>query len=86
MIIEVNSCTIRPHVDNVEHVLLITLVEYSRDQLLMKRDNVAHFMSVDYEISTPICQQLVDLVIDIERLKTEPIWRRRDSTNEIINR
>ena len=31
-------------------------------------------MSVDCEINTPICQQLVDLeMIDIEKSKTEPI-------------
>ena len=55
-------------------ILTITSVEYSRDQLLMRKDNIAHFMSVDCEISTPICQQLVDLeMINIERLKTELI-------------
>ena len=54
--------------------LLITSVEYSRDQLLMRKDNVAHFMYVDCEISTPVCQQLVDLeMINIEKLKKEPI-------------
>ena len=40
----------------------------------MRKDNVAHFMSVDCEISTPVCQQLVDLeMINIEKLKREPI-------------
>ena len=57
-----------------QRVLVITPVEYSRDQLLMRKDNIAHFMSVDCEISTPICQQLVDLeMINIERLRNEPI-------------
>ena len=40
----------------------------------MRKDNVAYFMSVDCEISTPVCQQLVDLeMINIEKLKREPI-------------
>ena len=55
-------------------ILVITSVAYSRDQLLMRKDNIAHFMSVDCEISTSICQQLVDLeMINIGKLKTEPI-------------
>ena len=59
---------------NSERIFVITSVEYSRDQLLMRKDNIAHFMSVDCEISISICQQLVDLeMIDIEKLKNEPI-------------
>ena len=59
---------------NPERIFVITSVEYSRDQLLMRKDNIAHFMSVDCEINTSICQQLVDLeMIDIEKLKNEPI-------------
>ena len=60
--------------NNPERIFIITPVQYSRDQLLMRKDNIAHFMSVDCEISTPILQQLVDLeMIDIEKLKNEPI-------------
>ena len=60
--------------NNPKRILVITSIEYSRDQLLMRKDNIAHLMSVDCEISSPICQQLVDLeMINIERLKTVPI-------------
>ena len=59
---------------NPERIFVITSVQYSRDQLLMKKDNIAHFISVDCEIRIPICQQLVDLeMIDIEKLKDESI-------------
>ena len=58
----------------IDRILVITSVAYSRDQLLMRKDNIAHFMSVHCEISISICQQLVDLeMINIEKLKTEPI-------------
>ena len=60
--------------DSIEQILMMTPVEHSRDQLLMRKDNIAHFMSVDCKISTPICQQLIDLqMINIKRLKTKPI-------------
>ena len=39
-----------------ERILVITFIEYSRDQILMRKDNIAHFMLVHCEISTPICQ------------------------------
>ena len=74
VILRVNTCISRPREHNIEQILMIMPVEYSRDQLLMRKDIIAHFMSVDCEVSTPICQQLVDLeMIDIDKLKIEPI-------------
>ena len=70
-----NSARTEPsHENKINSLLVISSVEYSRDHLLMRHDNIAHFLSVDYDPTSPICQQLLaSQMIDINKLKSEPI-------------
>ncbi|CAB0033548.1 unnamed protein product [Trichogramma brassicae] len=49
-------------------------LSYSRDPLLMHRDNYAHFFSVDCDTCKPLEQQLLDLnYLDLELIKTQQL-------------
>uniref|UniRef100_A0ABD2WHT6 RNA-directed DNA polymerase n=1 Tax=Trichogramma kaykai TaxID=54128 RepID=A0ABD2WHT6_9HYME len=49
-------------------------LSYSRDPLLMHRDNYAHFFSVDCDTRKPLEQQLLDLnYLDLELIKTQQL-------------
>lgn len=43
----------------ISPVILTEYFNYSRGQSLMRKDNLAHFMSADCEVSTSVFQQLV---------------------------
>ncbi|KAL7290430.1 hypothetical protein TKK_0016119 [Trichogramma kaykai] len=49
-------------------------LRYSRDPLLMHRDNYANFFSVDCDTNKPLEQQLLDLnYLDLELIKTQQL-------------
>ncbi|KAJ8673968.1 hypothetical protein QAD02_005230 [Eretmocerus hayati] len=54
--------------------LLIERRKSSPDQLLMRDDNLVHFLALDCVADTEVSEQLVDLeLIDLEVMKNEPI-------------
>ncbi|KAJ8677497.1 hypothetical protein QAD02_013284 [Eretmocerus hayati] len=51
----------------------ILTVQMVKDQLILRDDQIVHFMSLDFVICTPVCQQLVDLnLIDTQKLNRQP--------------
>ncbi|KAJ8686182.1 hypothetical protein QAD02_021976 [Eretmocerus hayati] len=55
-------------------VLMVKSLQFSKDQLLMRKDNLVHFISLDFIAATAICKQLVDMeFIDLEVIKTQKI-------------
>ena len=56
----------RCYLFTIDHVL------FSRDQLTMRKDNIAHFISKDYKICSEVCRQLVtEGYINLELMKNE---------------
>ncbi|KAJ8669256.1 hypothetical protein QAD02_000515 [Eretmocerus hayati] len=55
-------------------VLTVELVQFSRDQLLTRKDNFVHFIALDFIATTAICKQLVDMeLLDLGKLKTQKV-------------